>query len=53
MQTIVLKWDIGKSCAGIQSLCHNETNVRSGFHEQLATSSWQESMVSQIDKSQL
>jgi hypothetical protein len=44
---------IEKSSARIQSLWENETNVWFGFHEQLATSSWQQSMANWIEEPQL
>jgi hypothetical protein len=44
MQIIVLTWgtEHQEIIAKIQSLCHNDLNVRPGSHEQLATSSWQQ-----------
>ncbi len=37
----------------MQSLCHSDMDVQLNFREQLATSSWRQSMASQIDKLQL
>lgn len=55
MQIVVLTWDTGhqKIFTKIQSLCHNDTNVQPGSHEQLATSSWQQFVANRTNKLQL
>ncbi len=52
----MLEWDIGLqeiTCRNTKSLCHSDMDVQPYFHEQLATSSWWQSMASWTKKPQL
>jgi hypothetical protein len=52
----MLEWDIGLqeiTCRNTKSLCHSDMDVQPYFHEQLATSSWWQSVANWAKKPQL